>query len=55
MKNYKLILEGHFKGSKEYWKQEFEFETLDEVKKELKRTDYEKYEAFKITRLFVNI
>ena len=53
---YKLILEGYFIGSKGYWKQELYYDSIEQIKEQLKmRTDYSNFEVYKIEETKINI
>ena len=45
-KKYQLVMEGHFTGSKEYWKQEFDFDTIEEIFEFLEKNEYEDYKVY---------
>lgn len=57
MKKYLVITEGHFTGSKEYWKQEarfegeFDYEVIGKIREYLKKQNYENYKVYSLTEV----
>lgn len=48
-KNYfVLAIEGHFEGSGDYWKQNIQFDTKEEINTYLEKEKYDNYEIYEV-------